>query len=141
MPCASWSCYCRQEIPPELRQEFIAPTFLESFGWISLLKLPLLAASCPISSQATHVPFQRGGSRGSLRTELSQRWSVKIPRRNLAALPRPTGLPSKFKAPLTVTKEDLEGLAGERDRERFELGQLNAATRRNASFRLGPFLS
>lgn len=42
MPCTSPCRYCRQEIPPGLRQEFIAPTFLESFGWISLLNPFLL---------------------------------------------------------------------------------------------------
>lgn len=40
------SRYCRREIPPGLRQEFIAPTFLGSLGWISLLS-PFLPAPRP----------------------------------------------------------------------------------------------
>lgn len=43
-PAPPCSRYCQREIPPGLRQEFIALTFLGSFGWISLLN-PFLPAA------------------------------------------------------------------------------------------------
>lgn len=52
MPCAS--SLLQQVLPArdtaELRQEFIAPTFLGSFGWISLLNPFLPPAPRPVAS-------------------------------------------------------------------------------------------
>lgn len=49
------------------------------------MDFPPQATACVLSSLARatslapRVPYQRGGSRATLRTKLSQRWSVKIP--------------------------------------------------------------
>ncbi|KAL2714820.1 hypothetical protein V1478_016005, partial [Vespula squamosa] len=63
----------------ELRQEFIAPTFLESFGWISLLKH---LASSPLIFASPIPPFLFPRIRKTLldRDVTVKRSSVKIPK-------------------------------------------------------------
>lgn len=62
-PAPPCSRYCWREIPPGLRQEFIAPTFLGSFGWISLLNPFLPAAPQIVASFELPVSFVRPSAR------------------------------------------------------------------------------
>lgn len=128
MPCASWSCYCRQEIPRSsdrslsLRHSWKALDGFPSSNHCASSELPLLSRPRkPVFLSPTRRIKKR-----TLPTKLSQRCPVKISE-GTSQCCRSRPLPSfqnsellrpswrRFSGPVT-------------DRERFELRQLNAAS-------------
>lgn len=83
MPCASLQQVLPARDTAGLRQEFIALTFLESFGWISLLNpflpaAPQIVASFELPVSSVLSPCHENSS-NRLDTKSSRRSSVKIP--------------------------------------------------------------